>query len=323
MALQRRGHDVLAIVEPRGKAAALLRADNAIDTAFVHVAGRWDFTARWRIRGVLAAFKPDIVQMHLARAAALAGPVARRLGYPSLAKTHNYVKLKNYRAVDHLVPTTGLQHDYLRAAGIAAARITRIPNFSSIESAGTPTPRKFDGPLQVIAIGRFVPKKGLDVLLRALAAVRAAGAEINLTLLGDGPQSDALHDLARELQLDHRVRYLGWQDDVRLHLEAADVFVLPSLDEPFGIVCLEAMAAGTPIVATLTDGPREILNSATAFLVPPNDAAAIATALLACRADPSAANTRAALAHQLFTSTYSEAVVVAQYEGLYERLCRR
>lgn len=318
-ALAGRGHEVLAICETRAEARKHLANSAGIMCASITVRGAWDPLARWRLRRLLATFRPAIAQTHLARAANLAGPAARSLAIPTLAKTHNYVNTKYYRAIDHLVPTTRKQHDYLRAQGIAEQALSIIPNFSAI-APRTHASLPETAALRAVAIGRMVHKKGFDVLFEALARARSRGLDLRIDLAGDGPESDALHDQLAALGLREMVKFLGWQEDVTACLDTADVFVLPSRDEPFGIVCLEAMACGIPIIATTTDGPVSVLDDTTAILVPPGDPEALARGLAEIARDRVGAMKRASVAQQRFVSVYSEAVVVRQYLELYARL---
>lgn len=318
-ALVRRGHDVLAICETRADVREQLAAIEGLACTSITVRGSWDPFARRHLKRRLAEFRPAIVQAHLARAANLAGPAARSLAIPSLAKTHNYVNPKYYRAIDHLVATTRKQFDYLLEKGLPESALSVIPNFSAI----TPThhvPRGDDGSLRAVAIGRMVHKKGFDVLFDALAQARARGLTVTLALAGDGPESDNLHDQLDALGLRESVTFLGWQHDVTACLAAADVFVLSSRDEPFGIVCLEAMACGIPIIATATDGPVSFLDEATAIVVPPGDAQALAQGLCDIARDRVGANARAIAAGRRFRERYSEDVVVGRYLELYARL---
>ena len=144
-----------------------------------------------------------------------------------------------------------------------------------VQSAPHPHPRSY-----VLAIGRHVPQKGFDVLLRAFAALRGTPLpEFDLILAGDGPEHAALRALAAELGVAGRVHFPGRVDHAEaLRLFAGCLFfVLPSRLEPFGLVNLEAMAAGRAVVASRVGGvPEIVLHGQTGFLVPPNDVAALA-----------------------------------------------
>jgi len=316
-----RGHQVLAICEARGAALPLLRALPGLEIVTVRIWGAWDPLAGMAIARALRAHRSEIVQCHLARAAHLGGRAARRLGLPTLAKTHNYVDLKYYRAIDCLVPTTRAQEAYLLEHGIPPARVHRIPNFSR-QPAVTVTDREPSSPLRLLALGRLVAKKGFDVLLDALEllAARAPAAALELVIAGDGPLRAALEARARALPSAITVRFVGWIEEVGSLFAQADLFVLPSRDEPFGIVVLEAMAAGVPIVATRTAGPLEVLDADTAALVPTGDAPALAQAIADFRDNPSPARARAARAGEVYREHYSAAAVVPRYEALYARL---
>src|SRR6202034_4671627 len=96
-------------------------------------------------------------------------------------------------------------------------------------------------------------------------------------LAGEGEEEGALRDLAREKGLGEELRFAGWVTDKQAFFDSIDLFCLPSHHEPFGIVLLEAMAQGLPVVATASEGPSEILEAGEpGVLVPTNDAGALA-----------------------------------------------
>ena len=135
------------------------------------------------------------------------------------------------------------------------------------------------GIVGVVAVGRLVPKKGFDVLLQAFAA--GSKETSRLTLIGDGPERERLKELARSLGLNGEVNFCGAQDReaTLAAMKQANVIAIPSLQEPFGLVALEAMALGKPIVASRVGGLPEVLAGADAVLVEPGDAAALAKAI--------------------------------------------
>ena len=320
-ALAERGHEILAIGEQRGVALAQLAAHPGIECQGVRCRGAWDWWCRRHIKRILAHFTPDLVQTHLARAAHLGGSAARAVAIVTLAKTHGLVDLKYYRHIDMLVPTTVKQHDYLLAHGVSESAQTLIPNFSALQTADV-APMAPDTSVTIKSLGRFVPKKGFDVLLRALAKILAQGVDARLEIGGSGSEGRALYALADALELHDRVTFPGWVDDVGAFLADAQLFVLPSRDEPFGIALLEAMACGVPIVATRTSGPLEILSEDMAYFVPSGDAERLAASLTQAIHHPDDAAVRASKAQQRFVDQYSVDRVVGQYLELYGRLIK-
>jgi len=139
----------------------------------------------------------------------------------------------------------------------------------------------------LLFVGRLVPYKGVDVLLRATAGVPAS-----LVLVGDGPLRDSLEALARDLGVQDRVRFLGRVSDAeRLEwYRRADVFVLPSVtrQEAFGMVQVEAMLCGRPVVSTdlPTGVPWVNRDGESGLVVPPGDPEALAAAILRLCQDP-------------------------------------
>lgn len=312
------GHPVLAICDPRSRVRPMLQGVSGIEMALLAAAGTWDPLAVWCLKRELARWRPDVVQAHLARAAHIAGKAAHALHRHVLVMTHNYVDLKYYRHVDFFLPATHDQARYLVAGGIGAERMEVVPNFSALSPVAELPVVRPDAPIK--ALGRLVHKKGFHVLLEAMAQVRESVPGASLVLGGDGPERAALELRARELHLDDCVSFAGWQQDAAEFLEGAVIFALPSLDEPFGIVVLEAMACGVPVVATRTAGPSEILVDDSGWIVPPGDAKALATALTEALSGPEQRRRKAAAALGRFRCCYAREVVMPRIEGLLQRL---
>jgi len=260
-----------------------------------------------------------LMHAHLARAAYIGGKVRRRTGIPLAVKTHNYVDLKYYRDVDRFLPTTADQRRYLIEHGIAASRIQVVPNFSSlnaVDEAGSID----TGPIVFGSFGRMVAKKGFSQLIDAFKQALDAGIDARLVIGGDGVEREALVRRIAGHGCAERIELCGWISDAAAFLDSIDVFVLPSLDEPFGIVVLEAMARGKVIISTRTQGPSEVLTGADAFLVNTGDVDALAGALREAAANPDEASKKAARALQKFKHTYAKDVVVPQLLAHYATL---
>ena len=132
----------------------------------------------------------------------------------------------------------------------------------------------------ILAIGRLVQQKGFDVLIEAFAA--AVSLTHDLIIAGDGPERADLEVLSRKLNLGGRIRFHGRADRpaTAALFKGCSFLVLPSRQEPMGIVNLEAMAAGRAVVASRTGGVKEIVvDGETGLLVPPGDAPALTKAL--------------------------------------------
>jgi glycosyltransferase involved in cell wall biosynthesis len=139
---------------------------------------------------------------------------------------------------------------------------------------------------RILCVGRLIPVKGHLVLLRALAQARSRVPGLVLDVAGQGPLEPALKAYARELGLGEAVRFLGFVSPVQAAIERAAVVVVPSLGEGFGMVALEAMERGRPVIASAVGGLAEIVaDEETGFIVAPGDAEELADAIVALASD--------------------------------------
>lgn len=172
----------------------------------------------------------------------------------------------------------------------------------------------------VLYIGRLDPEKGVDVLLNAMSQVVAIEPAAKLLVVGKGRSQQALQEQLRGLNLGERVEFAGYLTGTVLAavLRLAELLVVPSLYEPFGIVALEGMANRTPVIASSIGGLREIIrHNQTGYLVPPRDARALAGAIVAMMSDP---DTRARLAQNAYacaTQDYTWTSVACRTAAAY------
>lgn len=315
--LAQRGHQVQAIYHRDFSAATAFQGVANVCAVPITVLGTWDILAARQISQLTRLFHSELLHAHLARAAHLSAHAARERGVRLITNSHNYIKLKYYRGVDAFVVPTRQQQAYLQAEGVAASNISLLPHFCRALPDPNGSTRR--GTL-FASLGRMVAKKGFDVLIKACGILRAQGLDARLLLGGTGVECEPLRALARDCGMQQHVQFVGWVDSVAEFLHRADVFVLPSRDEPFGIVLLEAMAASLPIVATRTDGANEIFTDDSAYLVEIGNAPALARAMGAAIRDRAESARRAHNAQLLYRSLYTAAVVVPRYEALYESL---
>ncbi len=136
----------------------------------------------------------------------------------------------------------------------------------------------------VVCAARLAPQKGVATLIDAWPAVTQARPKAWLCIVGDGPLRAPLQQRAAGME---RIRWAGWRSDVRACMAAGDIVAVPSSYEPFGIVVLEAMAEGRPVVATRVGGIGEMLDHGrTGLQVAEGDAPAMAQAIIGLLADP-------------------------------------
>ncbi len=169
-------------------------------------------------------------------------------------------------------------------------------------------------------ISNFRPLKRIDVLLRAFKIVVDNGLNARLVLVGDGPERQNMELLARDLNLEDKALFLGVQEDIRDILCISDLFVLTSESESFGLVLLEAMAMGCPIVASNTGGiPEVVRDGVEGKLCPVNDVDAFAKAISQILTNPNL--------HERYVNNALKRVksfdtiqIIPQYEALYQQV---
>jgi glycogen synthase len=192
----------------------------------------------------------------------------------------------------------------VRPAEVAAARAAHSP-------AGAPL---------LVFFGRLEWEKGVQDLIAALPRIRAAHPGTRLLVAGKGNHQAELVDAARKHRVRRAVDFAGHLSDrdLRAALAAADAVVLPSKYEPFGIVALEAAAAGSPLVASTAGGLGEVvINGRTGVSFPPGDIPALAAAVRTVLADPAAARRRAKAAKARLAADFDWAHIATATADVY------
>jgi glycogen(starch) synthase len=175
------------------------------------------------------------------------------------------------------------------------------------------------GPLVAFA-GRLVHEKGVQTLLDAVRPLRRKYSELRLAVAGTGTYEDTLRDRARSLRIVRSVDWLGFapEAEVAALLGAADVAVVPSLYEPFGIVALEAVAARTPVVVARTGGLADLAaDGIAAASFTPGDVSGLVDAVDSVHADPGRARRGAARARRIVARDYTWSAVAERTAQIY------
>lgn len=179
-----------------------------------------------------------------------------------------------------------------------------------------------DAPARAIFIGRLVPYKGVDILLRALERV----PDLRLEVVGTGPELPRLRTLAQALAVSDRVRWWGEypDDDLPRRMADADFLVLPSVtvEEMFGLVVLEAMAAGRPVITTaLPSAVREVnVPGTTGLEVPLRDVGALAQALSTLAHDPALRHRLGQAGQRRVAEHFTQSTMAERHVALYQRI---
>jgi len=292
----------------------------------------------------LDGWRPDIVHAH-DWLAAWAGDDLRALwGVPLVATIHATERGRNggaipsgqpasinsvewwltFQAATVITCSRYMRDEVLGAFQLPADKVRVVPNGvdARVWEPAVPDQRGGGAPLAV-AWGRVQYEKGFQTLVSALPALRYRHPDLRVVVAGRGSYLGELEAIAQGLGVDHMVRFPGFvpDDELRRLLHTCRCAVIPSLYEPFGIVALEALAAGAPLVAAASGGMAEVLEGTGAgLLYPPGDAGALAGALSRMLEEPGlAASSQAAGAH-LVHDVYSWDAVGAATVPVYAAL---
>ena len=286
-----------------------------------------------RVVRSLRGLRPDLVHTHLVHADLYGGLAAVRTRTPLVSTKHNDDRFR-----------TGPFRHVERALAVAARRVIAISHALarfSVDEVGLPAAKvrvvhygldelpsawADDEPAAVVggdrrvllAIGRLTEQKGLENAVAAMPAIRGEHPEAVLVVLGDGPARARLAEQARALGVDDAVVLRGRSGDVAAWLRRADVFVHPARWEGFGLVVLEAMLAGLPVVASRVSAlPELVADEETGLLVPPDDPGSLAAAVSRLLADPDTARQFGEAGHGRARTEFSVARMAERTHAVY------
>ena len=251
-----------------------------------------------QLRKIIKEFKPDVVHSHLVHANILCRMLRPTIAIPRLiSSAHNTneegrFRMLAYRLTDQLTDISTNVSDeaveaFIEQNAVKSERILTVHNgISTTEFVFSESARNeirteleiLEGDKLLLAVGRLNEQKDYPNLLSAIKILSKMHQNITLAIAGHGPHLQALQKQTIKLGINNKVRFLGIRKDIPSLMSAADVFVLPSAWEGFGLVVAEAMACNRVVVATDCGGVKEVVGDA-GFLVPPKDSVALANAL--------------------------------------------
>lgn len=297
------------------------------------------FGVKWilpRLRRMHAVEPLDVLHCHAAYPQAyVAAAFKRETGVPYVVRPHGSDVLpgRRIRRDGTLEPRLreGLAHaatviaqgaylkDVVSELGVPDERITVIHNGVDLAQFARHAPFDHPGPY-MLGLGNLKTRKGFDVLVRAYAELR--DPPMDLLIAGDGEEAQALNDLARDLGVAERIRFIGridGQDKVNLY-RSAELFVCPSRQEPFANVILEAMACDLPVIASNVGGNVEMVVEGETGLLFETENAASLTAALQQMIDDAPRRDRMREATRQRAQLFDMDRVVDRYAELYQRV---
>ena len=326
-----RGHEVLALSPATARPAEpwVVRVGAPLSTPYGGTRAPispWPATRR-RVRSVLEVFAPDVVHVHEPFAPS-ASAFALGAGVPVVATFHSGIDRAFLydaagpllrRVARRIAVRTAVSE---RAAAVARRRLggtyTVIPNGVDTSRFARAVPADLGPGTKLLFVGRLHARKGFPVAVEAFASLAGERPDLRLVVAGAGEEASALDRVSGPVR--DRITMLGTvpNDDLPPIHAACDLFVAPNTGgESFGVILVEAMAAGLPVIASDIAGFDEVVTPGEdGLMVPPGDAGALAGAVERLLDDPAAAD-RLAAAGRLRAAAADWPVVVDRLEAVY------
>ena len=315
---------------------------------------RWNPLSLGSLSRVVRERQVDLIHTHLFKSYVLGAIAARAAGIKSILHDHTGIYPQSLRSIfpgtvlkriyllaypyalrqydQALVLTPGDLQVYLRTYPFCRNKIAVLPNAVDLDefgkAAGQPAERSLHRELGlsvetklVLMVARIDPQKDWWTFLQVAARVQQiSGSDCAFIAVGSGPQETQLRNHIRKQQLGG-IFFLGYREDIPALLHQADIFLLTSHREPFGIVVLEAMAAGCPVVSTRSGGPEAILTDGIdGLLADVGDTQDLSNHVLKLLSDDGLGQTLAQNARETVTNHYGLQAVSAQMASIYREV---
>jgi L-malate glycosyltransferase len=329
-ALAKRGHEVFAALSPVSPVHETLSSLPAENIMALPMRNSLRTATAIRLSRFVRERQIDVVHAHVARDYPLAALAKGRSPARLVLTRHvlfplNRIHKLTLRRTSRVIAVSRAVAESLRSQRIFAPdKIAVIHNgidvtrFSHRNAGSVPNQK-----LRVGTIGHISPIKGQEDFVRAAAIVNQQRDDIEFIVAGEDKSRTrenrtALEKLIRDLKLEQAVKVIGWVDDIAAFFPTLDLFVSAARSEPFGLSIVEAMAAGVPVIATASEGAKEIINDDdTGRLVPIGDSQAMASAVIDLMGNESARKRMAQNAINAVRERFSLERMVEQTEKIY------
>jgi len=331
--LRGRGHEV-TVVCPRGRALAAELAARGLRVRTPRTMGKVDPLTLMRLARWLRRDRVQVIHTHLSTASLLGSWAARLAGIPAVATVHGLNTRTCFNWAHAIIAVSNAVKQHLVAQGMEPDRITVVHNGVDLRALSRPEESGVvrerwglpAGAPVLITVGRLTARKGHRDLLEAVSELvsNPRWSELRLLIVGTGVLLRKLKEKAPRLGLAGRALFVGFQQDVVPFLQAADIFVLPSIQEGLSLSALEAMALGKPVVACRVGGtPEVVVDGETGLLVAPGRPAELAGALERLLADPDRARAMGERGRRRVKEAFDFEQMVSKIEDIYRSLIAR
>lgn len=264
----------------------------AVPSALKDPIGKWALRKLYKVIEAEAG-RPDVVHAHFLDMGVIAADLCRRETLPLVITEHSSsVNEENlpettvkrakfaYRSAEKVLAVSGALAERIKKH--TGVQPVVLPNILNMPAPAAECAEGKAGGFSFIAAGNLVEGKGFDVLIEAFETVVKAKPESTLLIMGGGPEEKRLKARAKELRLSDKITFYGpyQRPDFARALTKADAFVLATKAETFGVVFIEALSFGVPVVATRSGGPEDFVDESNGLLVDVDDVQGLAQAMI-------------------------------------------
>ncbi len=330
-ALVKRGHDLFAAITPTSPLVGALGDLPSENIGRFPLRNAIDIRSALGIGRFAREHRVELIHAHLARDYPIAAVAARLAGVPYVITRHvlfpmNRLHGRMLSKASAVISVSNAIASSLRSQAIFPDdKIVTIRYGIDLERFPEREQLHHEN-LRVGAVGNLDPVKGFDVLIRATAIVNAAHPEIEFEIIGEDRSRDcrnetSLRHLISSLGLEDTVTLSGWADNISWKLRDLDLFISSSRSESFGAAIAEAMLSGVPVVASSTEGAKEIISDPSCgVLVPVDSPQALAGAVLRLLTNKADRDRMGRAGREHVLETFSLERMVEETERLYQRV---
>lgn len=323
LALSAAGIEQKVIIRGNNKSRIQKFKDAEIDVEILPFGGVFDFYTRWKIKKIIADFKPQIVQTWMSRAASKTPSSISPKSYLKVARLGGYYGLKYFRGTDYYIANIEDIRGYLIREGVDKDRAVTIHNFAPEEIVTIPLVKNDlntpEDAIVLLSLARYHSAKALDILIKSVVDIPNA----HVWMAGEGPMEAELKSLTKDLGIENRIHFLGWRKDRAALLQAADICVFPSRFEPFGNVVVQAWAQKTPLICSKSQGPLQyVRDGEDALMFDIDHVEQLTQKIKKMIADKDLSNRLVNSGYERYKNEFSKEKIVSDYISFYQKIIK-